>query len=181
MGRLFRAIVGAAVNQKPPASGDQGGVISVRAQGLTYADRSIQIGMLIVAPLAALEIILLTNGGPSRDTFGKIGLFLLTISAYELITEGLASVRRVDIDSMGVRFRYLFHSERGVWADLRPGRSPARHGMWMVVRDRGVSRRRRGHWVTWAQAQAILRYPARPRWDFRPGVPESLELPSQSQ
>jgi len=147
--------------------------VSVRAGGFTYADGRVQIGLLIIAPVAALFMFGLTAGGPTYETLPKAVVFIAILVTYELFVEGSISVRRVDVDASGVTFRYLFNREHGTWADLRPGRSPARKGMWVVVRvtKRG---RRRGHWITLAQAEAILRHPSRPQWDFLPGVAESL-------
>jgi hypothetical protein len=150
-------------------------VVSVPTGRLTYYDRRTQLALVIIAPVDALLIIGLTIGGPTHDTLLKVVLFMLTLIAYELIVEEIISVRRVDIDSSGVTFRYLMHKERGSWADLGPSQSPVTHGMWEIVRVK-KSGARRGHLVTLAQAQAILRSDCRPHWDFRPGVAESLGL-----
>jgi len=159
------------------SDGTDPSAVSVPTGGLTFYDRRTQLVLIILAPVAALLIIGLTIGGPTHDTLLKVVIFVLTLIAYELIVEEIISVRRVDIDSSGVTFRYVMHKEHGSWDDLRPSRSPVTHEMWEIVRVK-KSGTRRGHLVTLAQAQAILHSKFRPHWDFRPGVAESLGLAS---
>lgn len=151
---------------------------SIPTRGITWVDSRIALASLIVGPLMALCIVGLTAGGPTQNTPVKILVFVGCFSAYLLFITNAASVRRVDLDQQGVTFRYIVTKERASWADLRPGRSPANHGIWTIVRIT-KSGRRRGHVVTTEQALAILRHPNRPEWDLAPAVAESLGVGAQ--
>jgi len=151
------------------------GPVRVYTKGFTFADLQAQLTVIITAPVAAILILGLTAGGPTQDFGVKLIATISVVVLTEIVVEGLTSVRRVDIDDGGVTFYYLFNKERGSWADLRPSKSPAKHEMWVVVR---VSKngRLRSHWITLPQANAVLRFPSRPAWEFREGVAESLRL-----
>lgn len=150
-------------------------VISIRTRGTTWVDRQAFLASLIVAPVMALVLIGLTPGGPAHDTLLKVEVFVGLFAGYQLFVVNAYSLRRVDLDASGVTFHYIITKERGAWADLRPSRFPAKHGIWTVVR---ITRRgfRRGHIVTVEQAQAILRHPSRPHWDLSHAVAASLGL-----
>jgi hypothetical protein len=137
---------------------------SVSAGGLTHADRQILGVTLASAPIVFLLIAGLTLGGPSHDITIKVTISATVVTAGLLICENLVSVRRVDIDSAGVTFRYLMHSEHGNWEQLEPSGRPPRNGMWVIIQNPVSGSRVRGHWITVQQAEAIVHYPSHPQW-----------------
>jgi hypothetical protein len=149
----------------------------VRARGLTPNDLRMQLALLIGGSLAFVLILFATIGGPSEDTSAKLGLWFGVVVVGELLLEGSTSVRRVEIDSAGVAFRFPFHTEQVGWTDLSPSGVPAQHQMWQVVRPAGGRGRLRAYRITMEMAQAILGHPARPAdWRFAPEEGKSLGL-----
>jgi hypothetical protein len=150
--------------------------VVVGVRGLTYNDLQVQASVLITGPLIFLFVLFLTVGGPADGTALKLAVAALAVVVTEVLLEGTTSVRRVEVSPAGVRFRYIFHTERASWTDLSPTLLPAEHGMWQVVRFAGKGGRLRAYRITTDMARAILRFPARPRWDIPLEVWQSMGL-----
>jgi hypothetical protein len=172
-----RKVIPMGKNLQPP-NGSQ----NIRTKGFTYVDWRAQLGVAICAPIGALLILGLTNGGPSLDLPLKIAIFVAALAVVDLAIIGTRSVRAVEIDASGVTFHYLFNKERGRWSELSPGRLPPEHGMWAVIRTvtKGstLSRRgfRRAHYVTLEQARAIVLDPHGPNWNLLEPVATRLGI-----
>jgi hypothetical protein len=155
--------------------------VTVHAHGLTSSDLRSQLAIAIGAVITLFLILFATAGGPSSNTTLKIGLWLGVVLAGELVIEGSTSVRRIDIDHMGVDFRFLFHNERVGWSNLSPSGVPAQHQMWQVTRAARGRGGIRAYRVTVEMARAILEHPARPsNWQLSPDEEKSLaSLPTR--
>ncbi len=155
--------------------------VRVKTRGLTSTDLRTQLVVVACAPVLALLILGLTPGGPTHDFDLKLGILISVLAVSDLLIEGVASVRGIEIGPTGVTFRYLFNSELGNWSDLVASSEEARHSMWVVIRlTKGNSPGRRGHWITVEQARAILEYPSGRDWDLSAGVAASLGLVGHS-
>ncbi len=127
----------------------------------------VQVVVAGVFPLAVLMATALSgprfpNEFPQRVIV--IGAFLLVL---DFTAEALGSVRKVTLDAEGIRFDYLLHTERGRWADMRPGADAPVHGMWYLLRNLHNNSRllpERSHQITLERARAILSFPACPDW-----------------
>ncbi len=161
--------------------GDDNAPRRVRTRVLTYTDLRTQLIVLACVPVLALLVLGLTPGGPIHDFDLKLGILISVLAVSDLLIEGVASVRGIDIGPDGVTFRYLFNSEFGKWSDLFASSEEARHSMWVVIRlTKGRSPGRRGHWITVEQARAILEYPSGRDWGLSAGVAASLGLVGHS-
>jgi hypothetical protein len=154
------------------------GLLIIRTNRLTRGFWFIQAGVAIGFPIAAFEVTSLA----SPRTLGGVLPVLVSLLAACLTVDFLivefSDVRAVEIDDDGVRFRYRFHSERGLWIDLSPGDIPVQAGMWTIKRrtrrDSGMPSR--GHDVTIEQARAILSYPRCPKWRLNASTAQKLGL-----
>jgi hypothetical protein len=156
--------------------------LSVRTQGLTWLDKIMQLIVLALSPVVVFMVIVSSPPPHPTDFVPSLIVAILLLGAADLYGESIVSVRRIDIDSTGVSFHYLFHVERGAWLDLTPGPTPPAHGMWCLLRRRhaGVLFRRvpvRSHQITLEQARVTLSFPACPHWDLPPEVSRQLGVP----
>src|SRR5208282_2050247 len=140
--------------------------VSVPTGGWTWFDRSAQLTVLVLLPLGIVMLAVISGPRYPVDFLPRALIAVIILVAVDVAYEGYLSVRRVDIDSRGVTFRYLFHSEFGFWYALGPSPRPPSHDMWAILRIRLTKGTRsiRGHWVTLEQARAILSHPACPEW-----------------
>jgi hypothetical protein len=142
---------------------------------MTWWDKTWQIAVLASSTLVILMGTVVSQPPFPSDFVPRLIVVIILIGAVDFLFEELVSVRRVDIDTTGVTFHYLFHRERGVWLDLSPDAAPPSHGTWCLRRRRpakGLLRRIpvRAHQITLEQARAVFSYPRRPRWDIDPEV-----------
>ncbi len=152
-------------------------VVVVGTGGWTWGDKMLQLVMAGCYPVGVLFVVFLSGPQPPTDVVPKLIGVAVLMGGIDLFVEAVASVRRVTIDSGGMTFRFLFHSERREWRDLEPSRALPKHGMWGVAsRSRGGRPvRQRGYGLTVAQARAILDFPNGPAWDIPPATRRALE------
>jgi hypothetical protein len=140
--------------------------------GWAWLDSILVVLYVIFASVGVLFIAVL--GGPRYpvDFLPRAATALVVVTVAIALIAEFTLVRRVEIDSRGVTFRYLLHTEFGSWDSLSPFKSPIEHGMWGFARSRRGQRSasERGHLVTLQQAKAILIYPTAPKWTIRQDV-----------
>ena len=152
--------------------------MAVRSPPLTTGDWIYQTVFLVIG-IAYLYSVLTTRGSATypwlAPTLSVSGiLFLLAV---DLAITNKISVRRIEVDSIGVTFRFLFHNERASWSELSAGPPRITYGGWWVVRsweDRRGTNRSRAYFVTIPQARAILASPDRPKWVIPEAVSKGL-------
>ncbi len=141
-------------------------VVTVRSPVFTYGDLLIQATMfLIVGPVGAMVWLFATPGGLSLQVvLLKLGFWAVLLVVMDVMLEAMTHVRRIDVETRGVTFYYLFSKEFGAWNTLSPSDYPSRHGMYAFkgVRSDGGQR---AYTVTNRQARAILSHPSRPAWE----------------
>jgi hypothetical protein len=146
-------------------------------RGLSKPEWQLQATILAISPVAFLMIVFLTLGGWQTDTALKISLASTTMLFTDLLLlELIAHPRRLILDSQGVTFRYRLHSERRSWSSLEPvlKRYTGAMADGVAVSYRYSNGRRRGHWLSIAQARALFAYPSGKEWSPGPGVRELL-------
>jgi hypothetical protein len=155
------------------------GEIVIETGGWTWGDAMVQVTCVALYPVGALFAVFLSGPQPPADVLPRLLGFALFVAGVDLFVEALISVRRVSLDSQGVSFRYLFHTERREWTDLEPSKLTPRHGGWGVIsRFRGGHRAmQRAYALTIEQARAIVGHPNCPRWDLPADVRKALNLP----
>jgi hypothetical protein len=160
-------------------AGSDSGVVVVRTVGWTWFDRALQVLIVAMFPVGvAVVFFLATPPVPSKDLIpGLVGIMLFLV-AVDVYAEAIISVRQVKLDSSGVTFSYIFHSEHRKWEDLEPSRLSPRHGGWGVKsRYRGGRLiRTRGYAITIEQARALVDYPNCPKWDLPPETLQALGI-----
>jgi hypothetical protein len=150
--------------------------VVVRTRGLSASDRRVLRLSLSCSPVVLLLMFLELPPFP-QDLPQKLGSAVGVVAAAILLTEGLTSVRQVDIDERGVRFQYPFHKEFGSWEKLSYYPTYLEPNVWVISRARQGRRVSvRGHRVTKDQARAIVSYPSCPKWNLSPEVRQSLGL-----
>jgi hypothetical protein len=172
---LPRHISPRAMNDRDPATND---AIVVRTKGMTAADWIIQAAILISIPVAVLFVIYLSGPKPPVDVEPRFVGIVIMLAALDLLFEEIVSVRQVRLDQSGVTFRFLVHSERRSWRDLRPSMLVPKRGDWGVTsnsRD-GKPTIFRGYRLTLPQAQALIRHPSCPAWELPEPVRRWLGL-----
>jgi hypothetical protein len=87
-----------------------------------------------------------------------------------------SSIVRVELDSKGVAFVYLFRRDVASWPDIEPGNRPAWKGVWVVrqILSRTPQLRIRRHYVTTHMGLAIVRSPYHSPWNVSEGVLSSI-------
>ena len=138
--------------------------------------------VIFAAITIAVVIDYLTLGIPSSFAWERLPLLtvgLIFIMGLDLALANKSHLRRIEIDSTGISFVFLLHSERALWSELEPAPFPARLGDWGIYRNITDSRgsiKRRGITLTVAQGRAILAYPTRPYWDIPEHITASLGI-----
>jgi len=151
--------------------------VVVRTTGFTWLDK---VGQLVVAcmfPIGVLWVIYLSGPPSPSDVVPRLVGVIAFLAAVDLAWVSIVSVRRVEIDTEGVSFRYLFHTERRNWSDLRPGSGPPEHRDWWLRSTFHIGRNsfERGYHISIEQAKSILGHPSCPKWDLAPKVRQGLE------
>lgn len=158
-----------------PNSSDAANRVSIKTHGLTSLDKSFQVMVLAISPFAIILATVLSGPAYPSEFIPRLIVVIVLLICTDLGVEAILSVRRVDIDSTGVTFRYLFNTEHGSWSDISPGEKPPWRETWYVRRRRSRGRiigraPFRAHNITLEQAHAILAYPSRPAWNVDPTI-----------
>lgn len=148
----------------------------VKTHGWTWLDRTWQLFVIAMFPIAVAFIVFLSGRPPTIDLIPRFLGIVVFLACVDLLVEAIISVRQVRITPGGVTFRFIFHSEHRSWKELEPSRDPPRHGGWgLVSRYRnGRPARQRGYPLTIDQARAVLSNPNCPRWELPSSIREGL-------
>ncbi len=150
--------------------------ITIKTTGLTWLDKLYQILIICAFPVGVLFVIYLSGPRPPVNVPLQLAEVVVVLAVVDFALEEITSVRRITMDSEGVRFRFLIHTEVRQWGDLQPGtESPEHSGWWVVSRRReGKPSRQRGYRITLPQARAMLSHPSCPKWELKPAVRAAL-------
>jgi len=153
-------------------------VVEVKVHGWTWLDRAFLLITVGIFPLGLLLVIFVSGPPPTVDLTLRLVVIVALLGAGYLFAEALVSVRSVRVDSQGVTFGFLFHSEHREWRDLGPSRLPPQHGGWGIVARRPTGRlvRQRGYAITIAQARVIVAHPSCPKWEIPEATRMALQL-----
>ena len=151
-------------------------VVIIETKGWTWMDRVKLAIFLCLYPVIVLFGAFIDRvEGMSGLTQSAVvvggGLLLLF-----LVSEEITSVRRIELTSTGVTFRFPFHSEYRSWSDLEPAQVPASHGLWYAQSRfrNGKPASQRSFRLTLEQAKGILSHPACTKWKLQSQVASSL-------
>ncbi len=138
----------------------------VPTAGWTWLDKFLQVVIVCMFPIVVLEVIYLSGPKPPADVLPRLVGIIAFLICVDFGVEELSSVRRLTIDSKGVAFRFLIHTEHRRWSDLEAGPWPPEHQGWRVIsrRRNGRPSIQRAYRVTIIQARSILRHPDCPQW-----------------
>ncbi len=165
-------------SQRDP--GDRMGfpAVNVQTRGWTWIGKIMFLISVLFFPVYVLAFNYLTIGGFVGGLPGSMIAAAAASTTTYLLGLSSASVRSIEVSPAGVAFHYLFNTERGDWADLRPSSFPPNRGCWFIMRRRPSSQFLpvRGHRLTLEQSRAILTYPTCPRWVLPDGVERWIGL-----
>jgi hypothetical protein len=123
-------------------------------------------------PLLVLIFDRLAIGPFPGGLIGCVVAALAASCATFIFEQVVVSVKRIEIDEHGVKFKYLLRTEQGLWNELHASTRPPSHGEWYILRDRNQAQGQmpRSHRLSREQARALLTYRYCPKWD----LPEAL-------
>lgn len=163
----------------PSSSTDHPSIpVVLKTVGWTWLDRVWQLIVIAAFPVAVLFIIYLSGPRPPTDVVPRLIGIIVFLAVVDLFVEAIVSVREIRVDSNGVTFGFIFHSEHRDWRDLEPSRQLPGHGGWGVISRRRGNRssRQRGYSLTIEQSRVLLSYPSCPKWELSPSIREGLGL-----
>jgi len=122
------------------------------------------------------------SGPPAHPIVSPISVAQVGFAATMVFVFGfllaITHITKVRLESTGVTFHFAFHRERRAWIDLEPITQPPSRKAWGVSARRrdGRPSRYRLYILSIEQAQALVEYPACPRWPLNREVRAGLGL-----
>jgi hypothetical protein len=138
--------------------------------------------MLVLLIAVFLSVSLLGLLFAAIAGFSEVGLAIaitgIGLAFSYLIIEEITSVRRIELRSSEVLFRFPLHTERRLWTDLEPWEFPLDHGLWWVSTRyrKGKLFSQRAYSLTLERARTFFTYPMCPKWRLPPAVTSGLGL-----
>ena len=153
-------------------------MVTIKTRGWTWLDRMIQVVIICLFPIGVYFMIIISGPLPPNELVPRLVGIIALLVVLDLVAESITSVRKVDFNSDGVVFSFLFHRERRGWTELEPSTAPAEHGGWYVLSRfrNGKQVSQRGFRLTLEQARSLLKYPSAPKWSLLPYVATSLGI-----